>query len=83
MTYTLSDHATTTAKERRIKAEWIKATITAPDLTITDPNEPTKTHAFKIITDNENRVLRVIYNHTKEPPHVVTVFFDRGMKGKL
>jgi hypothetical protein len=27
-----------------------------------------------------NRVLRVIFNETTQPPHVVTAFFDRTMK---
>jgi hypothetical protein len=31
----------------------------------------------------DNRVLRVIYNKTVDPAAVITVYFDRRMKGKL
>jgi hypothetical protein len=41
------------------------------------------THALRAIPEFGGRVLRVIYNRTKQPPNVVTAFFDRGMKGKL
>ncbi len=40
-------------------------------------------HALRAIPEFGDRVLRVIYNRTRQPPHVVTAFFDRGMKGKL
>ena len=38
---------------------------------------------LKLIPAFGDRVLRVIYNATKEPPLIVTVYFDRTMKGKL
>ena len=83
MEYTLSTHATTTIQERNIREEWIAATLSAPAATQSDPDDPTLTHALRAIPEFGERVLRVIYNRTKRPPHVVTVFFDRGMKGKL
>ncbi len=43
----------------------------------------TLTHALRAIPEFGDRVLRVIYNRTKHPPHIVTAFFDRSMKGKL
>ena len=30
-----------------------------------------------------NRVPRVIYNQTRTPPHIVTVYFDRSIRGPL
>lgn len=83
MEYTLSAHAATTAHERNIRPEWIEATISAPAATETDADDPMLIHALRVIPEFGERVLRVIYNHSKQPPHVVTAFFDRGMKGKL
>jgi hypothetical protein len=83
MEYTLSTHVTTTIRERSIRAEWIAATLSAPAATESDPDDPTLIHALRVIPEFGERVLRVIYNRTKQPPHVVTAFFDRGMKGKL
>ena len=83
MEYTLSTHATTTIRERNIRAEWIAATLSAPAATESDPVDPTLIHALRVIPEFGERVLRVIYNRTRQPPHVVTAFFDRGMKGKL
>ncbi|MDD2742665.1 MAG: DUF4258 domain-containing protein [Rhodocyclaceae bacterium] len=76
MEYTLNTHAAATIRERNIRAEWIAATES-------DPDDPTPIHALRVIPEFGERVLRVIYNQTKQPPHVVTAFFDRGMKGKL
>ena len=83
MEYTLSTHAAATIRERNIRAEWIAATLSAPAATEFDPDDPTLIHALCVIPEFGERVLRVIYNRTKQPPHVVTAFFDRGMKGKL
>ena len=83
MEYTLSTHATTTIRERNIRAEWIAATLSAPAATESDPVDPTLIHALRVIPEFGERVLRVIYKRTRQPPHVVTAFFDRGMKGKL
>jgi Domain of unknown function (DUF4258) len=83
MEYSLSTHAITTIRERNIRAEWIAATLSAPAATESDPVDPTLIHALRVIPEFGERVLRVIYNRTRQPPHVVTAFFDRGMKGKL
>jgi hypothetical protein len=34
-------------------------------------------HAFRRIPEFGNRVLSVVYNQTKERPHIATVYFDR------
>ncbi len=83
MEYTLSTHARTTVRERNIRAEWIAATLSAPTANESDPDDPMLIHALRAIPEFGDRVLRVIYNQTRQPPHVVTAFFDRGMKGKL
>lgn len=55
----------------------------SPNLTAPDPDDRTLMHALRPIAEFDNRVLRVVFNQTRNPPHVVTVYFDRTMKGKL
>lgn len=83
MNYTLSQHAEDVIREREIRPEWIAETMAQPAATNPDPDDPELRHALRPIADFGYRVLRVIFNQTKNPPHVVTVFFDRTMKGKL
>ena len=83
MIYTLSTHAVDTIRERKIRPEWIDIAMANPTLTEPDAEDSTLMHALRAIPEYGDRVLRVIYNRTKQPPHIVTAFFDRGMKGKL
>ena len=83
MDYTLSKHAEDAIREREIRLEWIAKTMAAPQAIEPDPDDPDLVHALRSIEDFGYRVLRVIFNKTRTPPHVVTVFFDRTMKGKL
>lgn len=62
---------------------WIAETLSQPVRTHPDANDPTVTHALRVIAEHGNRVLRVVYKHTTNPPQVVTAYFDRTMKGKL
>ena len=82
MDYTLSEHAETTIYERGIKPEWIDRALDDPDLS-PHKSDPTLPHVLKRIPENENRVLRVVYNTDKNPINIVTAYFDRTMKGKL
>jgi Domain of unknown function (DUF4258) len=83
MEYTLSKHAEGTIREREIRPEWVAATLANPMATEPDANDPSLRHALRTIEEFGYRVLRVVYNETKQPVHVVTVYFDRAMKGKL
>lgn len=83
MEYTFSTHALNTTRERNIKAEWIEQTMNEPTITLPHPDDPTKTEVLRVIPEFGNRVLRIIYNHDKQPPHIVTAYFDRTMKGKV
>ncbi len=38
---------------------------------------------LRLVEDFSYGVLRVIFNQARTPPHVVTAFSDRAMKGKL
>jgi hypothetical protein len=83
MDYSLSKHAEDVIREREIRSEWIAETMARPEATHPDPDDPELLHVLRPIADFGYRVLRAIFNRTKTPPHVVTVFFDRSMKGKL
>ncbi len=83
MEYTLSKHAQDAIREREIRLEWVSEAMAHPTMTEDDPDDPELRHILRPIADFGYRVLRVIFNQTKNPPHVVTVYFDRTMKGKL
>lgn len=83
MKYKLSEHAETTLREREISPEWLASAMNEPDLTLPHEDDASLKYAFKVIPAFGNRVLRVIYNATKEPTVIVTLYFDRTMKGKL
>lgn len=83
MKFTMSKHAEDAAGEREIRLEWIAETMDTPLATEPDPGDPDLRHALRPIANFGYRVLRVIFNATRNPPHVVTVYFDRTMKGKL
>jgi len=64
--------------ERGIKEEWIKTTIAEPDTTEPDPARPDVRRAFRMIPENGNRILRVVYATFGDTIRVVTAFFDRN-----
>ncbi|MBB1078019.1 DUF4258 domain-containing protein [Rhodoferax sp. 4810] len=82
MNFTLSQHAEKMVREREINLAWLSATLHAPDISQSDQDDPTLVHVWRRIPEFGNRFLRVIYNHTTTPPHIVTVYFDRSIKGK-
>ena len=83
MDYVLSEHAGNVMRERGVAPEWVAAAMATPDLVLPHEQDATLRYAFKRIPDFGNRVLRVVYNETVDPPVIVTVYFDRTMKGKL
>ncbi len=48
-----------------------------------DPVDPELRHALAPIPEHGGRVLRVVYNPTASPWRVVTVYFDRRLRGRL
>lgn len=83
MEYTLSRHAEDVIREREIPIEWLSATLSQPSRVEADADDPELRHALRVIPEFGYRVLRVVFNETRNPCHVVTVYFDRAMKGKL
>ena len=83
MKYELTKHAKKVLDERGIKIEWMERTLSEPELVQPDPDDATVERRFRRIPEFGGRVLRVAVNSTVEPERVVSVFFDRQMKGKL
>jgi uncharacterized DUF497 family protein len=81
--YQITKHALKALEEREIQIEWMELTLASPELVLPDPMDASVERRFRRITEFGNRVLRVAVNTTVEPNRVVSVFFDRTMKGKL
>ncbi len=83
MNYQMTKHARMALEEREILIEWMERAMTAPELITPDPEDATVERRFRRIPEFGGRVLRVAVNTAVEPERVVSVFFDRTMKGKL
>jgi hypothetical protein len=77
MDYVLTEHARDALEKRQIALAWMERAFQAPEATEADPVDPGLEHRLARIPESGNRVLRVIVNGTRTPPHIVTVFFDR------
>ena len=78
-----TEHAVFAMNERMIPVEWVESAVTEPELRAPDPNDLEVERFFRRIPEYGNRVLRVAVNTTVDPWRVVSVFFDRRMRGKL
>ncbi|MBM2815562.1 MAG: hypothetical protein HW421_2324 [Ignavibacteria bacterium] len=67
--------------EREIPESWISDAINAPDYTEFISNE--ELHYIKQIKEFGNRYLRVVVNPYTQPKRIITLFFDRRIKGKI
>lgn len=76
-------HAVHAMAERMIPMEWVERVVAEPTLRMPDPNDPEVERFFRSIPERDNRILRVAVNTRVAPWRVVSVFFDRNMKGKL
>lgn len=79
----LTEHARKVLEERAIPVEWMERTLSEPELVLPDPEDATVERRFRRIPEFGGRVLRVAVNTSVEPNRVVSVFFDRQMKGQL
>ncbi len=73
-------HCEDMLKERSIIKIWVELTVNEPEK-LEDKAVGT-THYFRRIPEYGNRWLRVIVNTSEEPNKIITVFFDRRLKGK-
>ena len=76
-------HAKKVLVERDISIDWVLSVLNAPRKTLSDLEDSDLTHALCPIAENGNRVLRVVYNDHVRPRRIVTVYFDRTVKGKI
>ena len=81
--YDLSDHAKARLAERNLDLRWVALTLTEPALVEPHPDDVDCRFAYRRIAEAEGRVLKVVYNTATEPWRVVTVHFDRRMRGRL
>ena len=77
MDYVLTEHARDALQKRQIQIAWLERAFSTPEITEADPVDSDLEHRLARIPEFANRVLRVIVNGKRTPPHVVTVFFDR------
>ena len=83
MNYELTQHARDVLAERHIPVEWLERALREPQLKQPDPADATMERRYRKIPEHGSRVLRVVVNTTVAPERVVSVYFDRTMKGKL
>lgn len=81
-TYQLTNHAAAAALKRKIELAWIDRALAEPEWTQADPAKPGVMYAFVRIAERNHRVLRVVYNPRVHPVRVITVYFDRRLRGR-
>ena len=83
MNYELTQHARDVLEERRISVAWMELVLANPGLIQPSLTDPDLEIRFAKIAEFGDRVLRVVVNTQVVPERVVSVYFDRRMKGKL
>ena len=78
-----TNHAKETMQDREIEEDWVEHTLDAPLLRVPDPAHDGLERLYRPISDRDGRVLRVVVDTSSDPWRVITVFFDRKMRGKL
>jgi hypothetical protein len=81
--YELTQHAREVLAKRRIPVAWMERAINHPGRIESDPKKPDTESRWTTIPEHGNRVLRVVVNKRFAPERIVTVYFDRTMKGQL
>ena len=76
-------HALYVMAERMISPEWVARTVAEPAFRVSDPNDEALERFYRTVPEYGNRVLRVVVNTQVAPWRVVSVFFDRRMRGRL
>ena len=83
MNFNLTQPASQVMEERQIPVQWMGPTVTSPELRLPDPDGEEIERRFLRIPESGGRVLRAVVNNKAVPELVVSVFFDRSMRGKL
>jgi hypothetical protein len=83
MRFELTQHARDALVKREISMEWLERVLRFPQRTEPDGTDPMLEHRLGVIPEHGDRVLRAIINPHTTPIRVVTLYFDRKMKGRL
>ena len=83
MNYRLTQHARDAVAKRGIDAHWLDRVLDSPERVEADRTDPELEHWLGRIAECENRVLRVVVKPGVLPLLVITVYFDRNMRGEL
>jgi hypothetical protein len=83
VTYEFTQHARDMMDERQISESWIERVVASPLLIEASTIDPELESRFARIPEYGDRVLRVVVNTQVVPERIVSVYFDRKMKGKL
>jgi hypothetical protein len=81
--FELTRHAEDAPVRRKIEKDWVNRVLSFPQRIVPDAADPMLEHRLAKIPECDNRVLPVIINPHTEPIRVVTLFFDRKIRGKL
>ena len=80
MNLDLTQHARDAITKRKIEIRWVEHVLTNP---MQVAHDPALEYRLATITEFGSRVLRVVVNRTVSPVKIVTLYFDRRLKGKL
>lgn len=80
--FELTAHAAAVIAERDIAIAWVARVLARPSRTEKDREDTSLTHALAPISERDDRILRVVYNASVEPPRIVTSYFDRRQRGR-
>jgi hypothetical protein len=77
--YEFSEHAYVMLRERNIEEAWVQSVMQNPDKK--ELKDDGTIHYIRAIEQYEGRYLRVVVNPKASPQRIVTIFFDRRMRG--
>ena len=84
MDYELTEHARESLQKRaNIRLEWLEQAMVAPHRVEQDRIDPSLVHYLFRVDEFDGRVLRVVLNENVKPPRIITVFFDRSLRGLI
>jgi hypothetical protein len=81
MTYELTVHARDVMQKRGINEDWLERALDAPGWREVDNIDTSLEHYMVAIPEFGDRVLRVIINPHVDPVRVITMYFDRRVRG--
>ena len=77
-----TQHARQQMERREISAAWVERVVVLPTHRMRDPGDSTVERFYAPIAERDDRVLLVVADTVSVPWRVVTVFFDRRMRGE-